>query len=123
MNKGVGAIAIAGFLFGGMAAAAAADPVDAVKVVKEVWKKPGRSANNIGIADITIANDNPYAVKNIKIRCVCTTLATGKVTEIQQTVAGPVKAKAEQTFKKVSFGFIDTREAEGACQVVGATQI
>jgi len=102
-------------------AAVAAEPVDAVKLTKQVWKKPGR--NNIGIAAITINNDNPFAVKNIKIKCKFTTAATGKVTEIQQTIPGPVKAKTEQTFKKVSFGFIDTEEAEGACEVVGVTQI
>jgi len=118
MNRCAGAAAIALLLAG---TAAAAEPADAVKVVKEVWKKPGR--NNIGIADITIGNDNPFAVKNIKIKCVFTTTATGKVTEIQQTVPGPVKAKTEQTFKKVSFGFVDTQAAEGACQVVAVTQI
>jgi hypothetical protein len=120
MNRCAGVVAIAGVLLAGMAAAAA-EPADAVKVVKTVWKKPGR--NNIGIADITLANDNPFAVKNIKIKCVFTTAATGKVTEIDQVVAGPVKAKAEQTFKKVSFGFVDTQAAEGACRVLGATQI
>jgi len=114
-----GAVGIALLLAG--TAAAIADPADAVKVTKQVWKKPGR--NNAGIADITINNDNPFAVKNIRIRCVFTTASTGKVTEIQQTVPGPLKAKTEQTFKKVSFGFIDTEEAEGACQVVAATQI
>jgi len=119
MNRGAGAVAIACLLAG--VTAAAADPADAVKVTKQVWKKPGR--NNIGIADITINNDNPFAVKNIKIKCVFTTAASGKVTEIQQTVPGPLKARTEQTFKKVSFGFIDTQEAEGACQVVAATQI
>jgi hypothetical protein len=119
MNRCAGAAAIA-LLFAGTAAATA-EPADAVKVVKEVWKKPGR--NNIGIADITIGNDNPFAVKNIRIKCVFTTTATGKVTEIQQTVPGPVKARTEQTFKKVSFGFIDTQEAKGSCQVVAATQI
>jgi len=100
---------------------AVADPADAVKVIKQVWKKGGR--NNIGIADINISNDNAFAVKDIKIRCVFTVKSTGKVTEIQQTIAGPVKAKTEQIFKKVSFGFIDTTAAEGACEVRAVTQI
>jgi hypothetical protein len=116
-----GVILVIGALLGHVAAAAAADAGDAVKVVKQVWKKPGR--NNIGLADITLANDNGFAVKDIKIKCVFTTKSNGSVTEIQQTIAGPVKAKAEQTFKKVSFGFIDTSAAEGTCQVQGATQI
>lgn len=102
-------------------AAAAADPADAVKVIKQVWKKGGH--NTAGIADITIGNDNPFAVKDIKIKCVFTTRSTGKVTEIQQTIAGPVKPKSEHTFKKVSFGFVDTQGADGACEVRGVTQI
>jgi hypothetical protein len=101
--------------------AAAADPAAAVKVVKQVWKKGGRKT--IGIADITISNDNAFAVKDIKIKCVFTTRSTGKVTEIQQTIAGPVKPKTVQTFKKVSFGFVDTQAAEGECDVRGVTQM
>lgn len=95
--------------------------MDAVKVVKQIWKKGAR--NTIGIADITISNDNAFAVKDIKVKCVFTTKSTGKVTEIQQTIAGPVKPKTEQTFKKVSFGFVDTTAADGACEVRGVTQI
>ena len=110
----------AGLLLGG-AAVALADPAEAIKVVKQVWKQPGR--NNIGSADITLNNDNAFAVKNIKIKCVFTIKSSGEVSEIQQTVPGPLKAKSEQTFKKVSFGFIDTKAAEGACQVVSAAQI
>jgi hypothetical protein len=102
-------------------AAVAADPADAVKVIKQVWKKGGH--NTAGIADITIGNDNPFAVKDIKIRCVFTTRSTGKVTEIQQTIAGPVKPKSEHIFKKVSFGFVDIQAADGTCEVRGATQI
>src|SRR5689334_6230876 len=79
------------------ASAAAANPADSLKVVKQAWKKGAR--NTIGIADITIRNDNAFGVKDIKLRCVFTTKSTGKVTEIQQTIAGPLKAKAEQTFK------------------------
>lgn len=108
-------------LLAGIGVAAAADPADAVKVVKQTWKKGGH--NKIGITDITISNDNAFAVKDLKIRCVFTTKATGKVTEIQQTIAGPLKPKSEQTFKKVSFGFVDTEAAEGACEVRDATQI
>ena len=72
---------------------------------------------------ITINNGNPFAVKNIRIRCVFTTVATGKVTELQQTLTGPVKAGTEQTFRKVSFGFVDTQKAEGGCRVESATQL
>ena len=124
MKKVTGAFLISSTIAGCVCAAnmaVAADAGDAVKVVKEVWKKPGR--NNIGVADITLSNGNDFAVKSIKIKCVFTTKATGKVTEIQQTIAGPVKAKSEQTFKKISFGFIDTQEAEGSCKVQGASQI
>ncbi len=105
----------------GIGPSIAADPADAIKVVKQIWKKGGH--NKIGITDITISNDNAFAVKDLKIRCVFTAKATGKVTEIQQTIAGPLKPKTEQTFKKVSFGFVDTEAAEGACEVRGATQI
>ena len=121
MGKTTFAAAIVVLHLIGINVAAAADPVDAIRVVKQVWKKGGR--NTIGIADITISNGNAYAVKNIKVRCVFTTKSTGKVIEIQQTIAGPVKPKTEQTFKKVSFGFVDTAAAEGGCEIRSATRI
>jgi hypothetical protein len=122
-SHAVGAVAIAialvvcGALPG--AAPALAGPAEAVTVVKQVWKKPGR--NNAGVADITLRNGNDVAVKDVRLKCVFTTARTGKVTEIQQTIAGPLKAKAEQTFKKISFGFVDTSASDGACTVVSVT--
>ncbi len=121
MNRTASFLLTAAVVVGAAVGPAMAEPADALRVIKQVWKKGGH--NTIGIADITIGNDNAFAVKDIKLRCMFTTKATGKVTEIQQTIAGPLKPKTEQTFKKVSFGFVDTIAAEGACEVRGATQI
>lgn len=120
LTTSVVAVSVMAVLLVGMGVAAA-DPADAVKITHQVWKRGGH--NTIGMTDLTIRNDNAFAVKDIKIKCVFTTKSTGKVTEIQQTIAGPLKANAEQLFKKVSFGFVDTQAADGECDVRGATRI
>jgi hypothetical protein len=104
----------------GVGVAGAVDQVTGIKVVGQVFKKGGY--NTAGIADITIANDNDFAVKDLKIRCVFTDRKTGKVSEIQQSIPATVPAKGQQTFKKVRFAFVDTRTADGACEVTGATR-
>ncbi len=104
----------------GLSAAVAADQVTGIKVVGQVFKKGGY--NTAGIADITIANDNDFAVKDLKIRCVFTDRKSGKVTEIQQSIPSTVPAKGQQTFKKVHFAFVDTQSADGACEVTGASR-
>ncbi|UTD26294.1 hypothetical protein [Bradyrhizobium sp. WD16] len=104
----------------GLGAALAADQVTGLKVVGQVFKKGGY--NTAGIADITIANDNDFAVKDLKVRCVFTDRKSGKVTEIQQSIPASVPAKAQQTFKKVRFAFVDTQTADGACEVTGASR-
>ena len=45
----------------------AAEPGDKVKISIEKWRKPG--SNNIGTADITVTNDNDFAVKDIRVKC------------------------------------------------------
>jgi hypothetical protein len=102
-----------------MVGPAAAEPAEAVRIVKQVFKKGG--SNTAGVADLTIANNNDYAVKDLKIRCLFTARDSGKVSEIQQTIAGPVKAKSEQLFKKVNFAFVDLSKVDGACDVRAAT--
>jgi len=55
--------------------AAVADPANVQKSSTDFKKG---SYNKIGIADITVSNDNAFAVKDIKIRCVFTTKSTGR---------------------------------------------
>lgn len=104
----------------GLSAAVAADQVTGLKVVGQVFKKGGY--NTAGLADITIANDNDFAVKDLKIRCVFTDRKSGKVSEIQQSIPASVPAKGKQTFKKVRFAFVDVQTADGACEVTGASR-
>jgi hypothetical protein len=112
--------AIAAILLTTSVAALAADPGDKVKVTIEKWRKPG--SNNAGTADITVTNDNDFAVKDIRVSCDYMAKSGGRKIETDQRLALTIKAKTTKLFKKTKFPFIDQETATGACKVTGATQ-
>jgi hypothetical protein len=99
----------------------AAEPGDKVTVTIDKWRRPG--SNNIGTADVTISNDNDFAVKDIRVKCEYMSKVGERKIETDQTIAVTVKPKSKKTFKKTKFAYIDTEKAEGACKVRSATQI
>ena len=99
----------------------AAEPFQNVRVTIEKWRKPG--SNNIGTADITVTNDNAFAVKDIRVKCSYVAKAGGRNIETEQTLPVTVKAKTSSKFRKLKFGFIDVQAAEGSCEVRSVTQI
>ena len=101
--------------------AAAAEPGDKVKISIEKWRKPG--TNNVGTADITIINDNDFAVKDVRVKCDYMSKTGGRKIETDQRLPMTVKAKTTKLFKKTKFPFIDQEAAEGSCKVTGATQV
>jgi hypothetical protein len=98
----------------------AAEPGDKVTLTIERWRKPG--SNNIGTADVTITNDNDFAVKDIRVRCEYMSKVGERKIQTDQSVAVTVKAKTTKKFKKTKFAYIDTEKADGACKVQSATQ-
>jgi hypothetical protein len=112
--------AIAAIFLGATGAAFAAEPGDKVKISIEKWRKPG--TNNIGTADITVTNDNEFAVKDIRVKCDYMSRTGGRKIETDQRLALTVKAKTTKLFKKTRFPFIDQETAEGSCKVTGAAQ-
>ena len=112
--------AIAGIFLGTTGIASAADPGDKVKVSIEKWRKPG--SNNAGTADITVTNDNDFAVKDIRVKCDYMSKTGGRKIETDQRLALTIKAKTTKLFKKTKFPFIDQETAEGSCKVTGAVQ-
>lgn len=119
MSRMAASLLAALMLTGGLALAA--EPGDKVTFTIDQWRKPG--SNNIGTADITINNDNDFAVKDVRVQCHYTVKATGKKIETSQTVAVTVKPKTKQTFKKTKFPFIDQQAAEGTCNLVSADKV
>jgi hypothetical protein len=99
----------------------AAEPGDKVAVTIDKWRRPG--SNNIGTADVTISNDNDFAVKDIRVKCDYVAKMGGRKIETEQNIAVTVKPKTKKTFKKTKFAYIDTEAAEGSCKVRSATQI
>jgi hypothetical protein len=112
--------AVAITLLGTLGAAHAADPGDKVKVTIEKWRKPG--TNNVGTADITVTNDNDFAVKDIRVKCDYMSKTGARKIDTDQRLALTVKAKTTKLFKKTKFPFIDTEAAEGSCKVSSAAQ-
>ena len=98
----------------------AAEPGDKVTVTIERWRKPG--SNNIGTADVTITNDNDFAVKDVRVKCDYMSKVGERKIETDQNIAVTVKAKSTKKFKKTKFAYVDTEKAEGACKVRSATQ-
>ena len=103
-------------LIGAAPLAGAAEPGDKVSVSIDKWRKPG--SNNIGTADVTITNDNDFAVKDIRVKC--NYMAGGRKIETEQNIAATVKAKSTKMLPKTKFPFIDTAAADGACKVHSA---
>jgi hypothetical protein len=99
----------------------AAEPGDKVTVTIERWRAPG--SNNIGTADVTITNDNNFAVKDIRVKCDYMSKVGERKIETEQNIPVTVKALTKKKFKKTKFAYIDTEKAEGACKVRSATQI
>ncbi len=112
--------AIAAIFLSATGTAFAADPGDKVKVTIEKWRKPG--SNNAGTADITVTNDNDFAVKDIRVKCNYMSKTGGRQIETDQRLAMTVKAKTTKLFKRTKFPFIDQETAEGSCKVTGAVQ-
>ena len=112
--------AIAAIFLSATSPAFAAEPGDKIKISIEKWRKPG--SNNIGTADITVTNDNDFAVKDIRVKCDYMSKTGGRKIETDQRLALTVKAKTSKLFKKTKFPFIDQEAAEGSCKVSGATQ-
>jgi len=100
--------------------AGAAGPGDKVKVTIEKWRKPG--TNNVGTADMTVTNDNDFAVKDIRVGCDYMSKTGGRKIETDQRLAITVKAKTTKLFKKVKFPYIDQDVATGSCKVESAAQ-
>ncbi len=103
-------------LVGAAPLAGATELADKVSVSIDKWRKPG--SNNIGTADVTITNDNDFAVKDIRVRCDY--MAGGRKIETEQNIATTVKAKSTKMLRKTKFPFIDTASADGACKVRSA---
>jgi len=112
--------AVAAIFLGATGIANAAEPGDKVKISIEKWRKPG--SNNIGTADITVTNDNDFAVKDIRVKCDYMSKTGGRKIETDQRLALTVKPKTTKLFKKTKFPFINQEAATGACKVTGATQ-
>ncbi len=120
MKTTIIASAIAAIFLSTTGIASAAEPGDKVKISIEKWRKPG--SNNIGTADITVTNDNDFAVKDIRVKCDYMSKTGGRKIETDQKLALKVKPKTTKLFKKTKFPFIDQEAAEGSCKVTGATQ-
>lgn len=99
----------------------AAEPGDKVTVTIERWRKPG--TNNIGTADLTVTNDNDFAIKDIRVKCDYMSKVGERKIETEQNIPVTVKAMTKKKFKKTKFAYIDTEKAEGACKVRSATQV
>ncbi len=112
--------AIAAVFLSAAGTAFAADAGDKVTIKIEKWRKPG--SNNAGTADITVTNDNDFAVKDVRVKCDYMSKTGGRKIETDQRLALTVKAKTTKLFKKTKFPFIDQEAATGACKVSGATQ-
>lgn len=112
--------AVAAVFLSATSPAFAADPGDKVKVTIEKWRKPG--SNNAGTADVTVTNDNDFAVKDIRVKCDYMSRTGGRKIETDQRLALTVKAKTTKLFKRTKFPFIDQETAEGSCKVTGAAQ-
>lgn len=94
---------------------------DRMTLSAQSWEKGG--FGSIGIMSMTISNMNPFAVKDITIRCTFDGKSGTQLTERLQTIYDTIPANNSKRFAKVNVGFIDSQSARAGCSLVMAGRL
>lgn len=80
------------------------------------WSKTG--FDNIMQANFTITNNNPTAVKDIKITCTHYAKSGTRIDDNSETIYQIIPANQTQQFNEISMGFIHTQTDATSCRIV-----
>lgn len=80
------------------------------------WAKSG--FGNIMEADFTISNDNPFAVKDLKILCTGSAKSGTKIDKNENVIYEVVPAKGKKSVYSFNMGFINSQVERVSCVIV-----
>jgi len=92
------------------------DPIKFVVIEDYSWWKTG--FDNIMEADFTIANDNPFPIKDIQIECVHTAASGTKIDSNVRTIYDIIPANSSKKFKNFNMGFIHSQAESTHCKII-----
>jgi hypothetical protein len=88
-----------------------------VHVVTQKWVNGYGVAN---VADITVHNDNPFAVKDITVLCTMFGRSGTAIQRQTKTIYDVVPAKGTRTFKRITLGIYSEQSDRGGCKVISS---
>lgn len=91
---------------------------DNVQVVTQKWARAG--FGSVGVMDITVKNQNPFAVKDLVVTCDFAGRSGTRFGERSRTIFDVVEAGETKTFRKINMGFISDQAHSGGCEVSSA---
>jgi hypothetical protein len=96
-------------------------PESKVSIVRWEWDKGG--FGTVMLARFSVHNSNPYAVKDIKIRCDLAGNSGTRIDSVQQTVFELIPANQTRTFEQVNMGFVRSQASKAVCGVASVTTL
>lgn len=88
-----------------------------VHVVTQKWVNGYGVAN---VADITVKNDNPFAVKDITVACTMYGRSGTAIQRQTKTIFDIVPAKATRNFRGITIGIYNSQSDHGGCKVISS---
>lgn len=87
----------------------------AVKLDSKWWKD---GFGNVMMANFTVSNSSPYAVKDIEVECIHFAPSGTRVDSNKRTIFEVVGAGKSRTVDNFNMGFIHSQAESSACRIV-----
>lgn len=104
----------------GAAPAAAASPLDGLKIASQSWRRGGLGSK--ALVTFTLRNSNDYAVKDIEIACSFARRDGRHLTDRKRLIGDTVEMKSRKTFAKMHVGFVNVNADKAKCALVSASR-
>lgn len=97
-----------------------APPESKISIRKWNWSKGG--FDTVMMATFTLRNDNPFPVKDIKIKCRLSGNSGTNIDSVEETIYNIIPATTTKTFQEVNMGFIRSQTTQASCEVESAAR-
>ena len=94
-------------------------PKDGLTLKHNRWWLDG--FGTIMMLDVTIVNDNPYAVKDIHVECSLSGNSGTNISKADKVLYERIDAGQKKRFPKINMGFVDSQSTGTLCRIVGAS--
>lgn len=87
----------------------------AVKVTKFKGRKDG--FGNVLIADLTVTNNNAFAIKDVEVTCEHSANSGTRIDKNVRTIYEKINAKSSRSVQQLNMGFIYSQATRTGCSV------